>query len=312
MACKMEPRLDQNGEPIKWNPEHIPPSKPFIKIVTSAYEPMTTFNNMRFVKTRSLIFTPFHKEARYINFEVGYSQESKWLEFVSDKWANFANFFVVGFLEAIYTAIENGSPITYVQIDAKIIDYDARFRHPSKPIDNHSTPFSSPTTNIFAQRRSSGNSPNTKKSAILRNNSIIMEDAGNNYSDKEDEEGEEEEEGVEGEEGEEGKSQDVIMINDEESTRTTRSYKSFKSQESQEQEQQTSPITTAQSSSNQISTPTRQRRKRQLSDLCDMIDEPNQPIDETNQSYNKRGGGGRGRGVRGVRRGRRGRGKKLL
>src|SRR5687767_9456288 len=274
MACKMEPRLNQNGEPIKWNPEHIPPSKPFINIITSAYEPMTTFNNMRFVKTRSLIFTPFHKEAKYINFEVGYSQEAKWLEFVSDKWANFANFFVAGFLEAIYTAIENGSPITYVQIDAKIIDYDARFRHPNTPIDNHSTPLSSPTTNIFAQRRSSGNSPNTKKSAILRNNSIIMEDAGNNNSDKEDEEGEE---------GEERTSQDLIMINDEES-----------------QEQQTSPITTTQSSSNHISTPTQQPRKRQLSDLCDMIDEPEQPvIDKPKQSYNKRGGRERGRGKRG-------------
>src|SRR5688572_1939550 len=117
MACKIEPRLNQDGALINWEPSQIPVSKPFVRIVTSAYEQITTFNNMRFVKTRSLIYTPFHKEARHINFEIGYSKEAKWLEFISDKWANFANFFVAGFFEAIYTAIEKGSAVTYVQID---------------------------------------------------------------------------------------------------------------------------------------------------------------------------------------------------
>lgn len=36
----------------------------------SSYEPVTTFDNMKFVKTHSLIYTPFHKDACYINFEV--------------------------------------------------------------------------------------------------------------------------------------------------------------------------------------------------------------------------------------------------
>jgi len=177
MACKIEPRTNQDGEFINWEPSQIPPSKPFVKIVTSAYEPITTFNNMRFIKTRSLIYTPFHKEAQYVNFEIGYSKEAKWLEFISDKWANFANFFVAGFFEAAYTTMEKGLPVTYVQIDAKIIDYDPRFRHPSPLANNLFVSPSSSSTNIFAQKRnetSSGNSPNTPKP---RNDSIIMEDA---------------------------------------------------------------------------------------------------------------------------------------
>src|SRR5947207_220220 len=130
MACKIEPKLNQDGEPIKWDPEQIPGTKPFVKIVTSAYEKVATFDNMRFVKTRSLIYTPFHKEARYVNFEIGYSEEAKWLEYLNDKWAEYANFFVAGFFEGIYTSTEKGSMITLVQVNAKIIDYDVRFRHP--------------------------------------------------------------------------------------------------------------------------------------------------------------------------------------
>jgi hypothetical protein len=184
MATKIEPRSNQDGELINWKPSQIPPSKPFVKIVTSAYEPITTFDNMRFVKTRSFVYTPFHKEARYINFEIGYSQDAKWLEYINDKWANFANFFVAGFLEAVYTTIEKGSPVTYVQINAKIIDYDPRFRNPS-PANNIASP-STPSTNIFAQKRnrkSSENSPNTPKPTILRSDSITMEDAQEVISD---------------------------------------------------------------------------------------------------------------------------------
>ena len=186
MACKIELRTNQDGEFINWEPSQITPSKPFIKIVTSAYEPITTFNNMRFVKTRSLIYTPFHKEARYVNFEIGYSKEAKWLEFISDKWANFANFFVAGFFEAAYTTMEKGLPVTYIQIDAKIIDYDPRFWHPSSPTNNLSASPSRLSTNIFAQKRnemSSGNFPNTPRPAILRNDSIIMEDVQEETSD---------------------------------------------------------------------------------------------------------------------------------
>lgn len=185
MANVIEPRLGRNNEPEEWDPSKIPSTKPFMRIVTSAYEPVTTFNNMKFVKTRSLVYTPFHKEARYINFEVGYPKDAKWFEYLNDKWASYANFFVTGFFEAIYTAVENTSTVTYVQIDAKIIDYDARFRHPSSDNRVASSPVS-PSKNIFAQRRSKFSSEDfhqTSKSSISRNDSIIMEDA-QNESDK--------------------------------------------------------------------------------------------------------------------------------
>lgn len=173
MASKIEPRINQDGEPIKWEPSQIPSTKPFVNIVTSAYEEMTTLENMRFIKTRSLIYTPFHKEARYVNFEIGYSKESRWLEFINDKWSSFANFFVAGFFEGIYDAYEKGLPVTYVQVEAKVIDYDARFRSTSSPSNLTSTPTASPSANIFAQKRnkiSSSHSPHTP-----RNNSLQEE-----------------------------------------------------------------------------------------------------------------------------------------
>ena len=175
MACKIEPR-NKDSELVNWDPSQIPPSKPFVKIVTSAYEQMTTFNDMRFIKTRSPIYTPFHKESRYVNFEIGYSKEAKWLDFVSDKWANFANFFVAGFFEAVYTATEKGSPVTYMQIDAKIIDYDPRFRHSNSPAANNLAASPSTPSNVFAQRRNEMSSTNTSTPTILRNNSVTMED----------------------------------------------------------------------------------------------------------------------------------------
>jgi hypothetical protein len=179
MASKIEPRLNQHGELIKWEPSQIPSTKPFVKIVTSAYESATTDGNMQFVKTRSLIYTPFHKEARYINFEIGYLREAKWLEFINDKWTTYANFYVAGFFEGIYTAHEKGSTITHVQIEAKTIDYDARFRHLSSPSENLTTSPKSSSTNIFAQRRgklSSEHSPYTPKRSISRNDSVTMQE----------------------------------------------------------------------------------------------------------------------------------------
>lgn len=304
MACRMEPRLDRNNEPIKWVPEQIPSTKPFMKIITSAYEPVTTFDNMRFVKTRSFVYTPFHKEARYINFEVGYSREAKWLEYLSDKWANYANFFVAGFFESIYTATEKGLPATYIQIDAKIIDYDVRFRHPSSS-ENYSISSPSPSSNVFAQKRSQNsteNSPSAQKSSILRKNSITIENAQKEKSDNDS-----------NEESTAGTNQDPIMVNDNKSadsnelTRFMNYYKTFKSQESQEQQDSSSasvnqpfhldtskltPTSTTQSSSS--NTPTRQVKKRHLSELCN--DKPDQPIDEPPVIKQKRG---RGRGGRG-------------
>ncbi|CAB5357327.1 unnamed protein product [Rhizophagus irregularis] len=146
MACVMEPKMGPNGEHLKWDPTQIPSTKPFINISTSAEEPLTTYENMNFVKTRSLVYSPFHSSARNINFELGYSKDAKWLESINDKWSDYANFFVGGFLEAIYTANSK----TYAQVDAKMIDYDARFRHP-----NYQFPISSPkkSANAFAMRR---------------------------------------------------------------------------------------------------------------------------------------------------------------
>lgn len=56
MASKIVPKLNQNGQPVKWEPSQIPSTKLFVNIVTLAYEPITTFDNMRFVKIRSLIY----------------------------------------------------------------------------------------------------------------------------------------------------------------------------------------------------------------------------------------------------------------
>lgn len=157
MACVLEPRLGPNGERLKWEPEKIPSTKPFVHITTSAYEPLSTSNNMNFIKTKSLIYSPFHSVARYIHFEIGYSSESKWLEYLFDKWNEFANFFVAGFLEAIYT---DGST-TYVQIDAKLIDYDIRFRTSASNNNNYQSSPQRSVTNAFAQKRnkSTPNSP---------------------------------------------------------------------------------------------------------------------------------------------------------
>jgi hypothetical protein len=178
MACKLQPKLSPEGRPLKWNPKEIPPTKPFVRIVTSASESPTTFEDMRFVKTRSLIYTAFHKEARYVNFEIGYPKSAKWLEFVTEKWTEYANFFVVGFFEEVYAAIENGVTTTYAQIDAKCIDYDIRFRN----LNSSETQSKSPTTplkNVFAQRRNNAsleNSPKTPKPLVTRNDSVTMEE----------------------------------------------------------------------------------------------------------------------------------------
>lgn len=190
MASKMDPNLDKDGKAVNWDLAKIPPTKPFVHIVTSALENVTTFDNMHFIKTRSLIYTSYHKEARNIDFEIGYQKE-KWFEHLSDKWMNFANFFVAGFLEAIYTTNENGLNRTYAQINAKIIDCDMRFKHPNFQSDNKLT-LSSPSsssTNVFAQRRnkiSSENSPCTPKpisnssfgntTPTPKNDSINLED----------------------------------------------------------------------------------------------------------------------------------------
>ena len=300
MACKIEPKLGQDGQLAKWDPKQIPSTKPFVRIVTSAYEPVTTIDNMRFVKTRSLIYTPFHKEARYVNFEIGYPKEAKWLEFVTEKWADYANFFVAGFFEAIYTASENGTTTTYAQIDAKNIDYDIRFRHPNSPENLSVQSVQSPSSNAFAQRRnriSPEKSPTTQRSVILRNDSVTMEDAQEKTNDND----------LNNETTR--LNQDLIVNSNkpkdqsDEFNKFMNYYRMFKSQESQESQgpqgpqdpqdpqesqdsqepqqsqEQESPYKlllppTSTNARSTILTP----KKRQLSDLCHIIDDPDAPV----------------------------------
>jgi hypothetical protein len=121
----MEPKMGPSGEYLKWEPTQIPSTKPFVNISTTAQEPLSTYENTNFVKTKSLIYSPFHPAARYVNFEIGYSKEAKWLDSINDKWTDYSSFFVSGFFEATYSANDK----IYAQIDAKVIDYDVRFRH---------------------------------------------------------------------------------------------------------------------------------------------------------------------------------------
>jgi Sec7-like guanine-nucleotide exchange factor len=186
MACIIEPQLGHNGERLKWNPTKIPSTKPFIHITTSACDALSTSDNMNFVKTKSLIYSPFHSIARYINFEIGYSRESKWLEYLADKWNDFANFFVAGFLEAVYSTDEGDTATTYVQIDAKLIDYDVRFRTSSTSSSTISSPKS--LNNAFAQRRNkstSNNSPN-RRSITSRSDSATKSDSTKSDNELED------------------------------------------------------------------------------------------------------------------------------
>ena len=125
MACIMEPQKGLNNEDLKWDPTKIPPSRPFINISTSAEGQLSTYKNVNFIKTRSMVYFPFHSSARYVNFEIRYSRDARWLKSINDKWNEYSSFFVGGFLEAIYTEEDK----TYIQIDAKMIDYDIRFCH---------------------------------------------------------------------------------------------------------------------------------------------------------------------------------------
>ncbi|GET03569.1 hypothetical protein GLOIN_2v1884965 [Rhizophagus clarus] len=113
-------------------------------IIESQLE-LTVLNDMIFIKTKSLIYSPFHTVICYILFEIGYSREARWLEYLSDKWGEFANFFIIGFLEAIYT--------------------------------NEEIALFKPITNTFAQRRSklTLNKLSITKSIISKSNSNIIE-----------------------------------------------------------------------------------------------------------------------------------------
>lgn len=265
MATVLEPQLGPNGERLKWVPEKIPSTKPFMHITTSACDKLSPCENMNFIKTKSLIYSPFHSTARYINFDIGYSKESKWLEYLADKWNEFANFFVAGFFEAIYSTDESDDTPTYVQLDAKLIDYDVRFRTSTSNLNSQSPSSPRSPTNAFANRRNQStlnNSPNRKlprSDLNKRSDSIIKNDDEEAY-----------EEATEDESSENKTDQrhdEPIMIDDEPPTNT------------------------------------RKTKKRALSDLCHTDDESDQTTNESTnikpkRSYNKKGGRG-GRGGRG-------------
>src|ERR1044071_405877 len=168
MASIIHPKTGPDGEVLSWDPNQIPSTKPFINIVTSPAGPLTAQDDTNFIKTKSLIYTVFHQNARYVNFEVGYSKDAKWFEFLSDKWNDYASFYIGGFLEAIYSIPEKDTSVIYVQVDAKSIDYDVRFRTTNFS-QNQVSPTSSPKSaiNAFARRRAkSSNSPTTPKSTV--------------------------------------------------------------------------------------------------------------------------------------------------
>ena len=184
--------------------------------------------------------------------------DARWLEYINDKWANFANFFVSGFFEAIYTVHDT----TYVQIEAKIIDYDARFRHPSSPLENLTSSPTSPSTNIFAQRRSkltSEHSPRTPKHSISRNDSVTMQEGAS-----------EEESDMQGGEIDPDKDDD---------DKSTTSY-------NQNEEDSIMPH--------------KSKKKRQLLDLCNSDDDSNETI-KKNQPHSEKGSRRGSRGRRGRR-----------
>ena len=181
MASIIHPKTGPDGEVLSWDPNQIPSTKPFINIVTSPAGPLTAQDDINFIKTKSLIYTVFHQNARYINFEVGYSKDAKWFEFLSDKWNDYASFYIGGFLEAIYSIPEKDTSIIYVQVDAKSIDYDVRFRTTNFS-QNQVSATSSPKSaiNAFARRRAkSSESPTTPKST---SGSVAIQELSDNDS----------------------------------------------------------------------------------------------------------------------------------
>jgi len=94
MACTLDLKKGSNNEILQWDPKEIPSTKPFVHIVTSPTDKLTTQDDTKFIKTKSLIYSAFHQNARYVNFEVGYSKTAKWFDHLDDKWNDYSNFFV--------------------------------------------------------------------------------------------------------------------------------------------------------------------------------------------------------------------------
>src|SRR3954462_6876811 len=175
MATLIEPTIDSHNKKVSWDPTSIPPSKPFVNISTTPSDPLTTLEDVNFIKTLSSVYSSFHKTTRTVNFDIGYSKEAKWLETLNDKWSAYSNFYVAGFLEEIYVINENNTNnsagIAYAQINARIIDYDPRFRHSKSLTSNTPSTTSPKSTSTFAKRRVTA-STTTKSKTITSQSSI--------------------------------------------------------------------------------------------------------------------------------------------
>ena len=106
---------------------------------------------MKFIKTNSSIYSSFHKNTRRINFEIGYSKNATWFDSLSEKWSEYVYFFVGGFYEETYSTDEIDPSAMLTQIDARIIDYDARFRQANTLPQPKSSTSLNPLTSAFAQ-----------------------------------------------------------------------------------------------------------------------------------------------------------------
>ncbi|GBC20558.2 hypothetical protein GLOIN_2v1797865 [Rhizophagus irregularis DAOM 181602=DAOM 197198] len=191
-----------------------------------------------------------------------YSKDVRWLDSLNDKWNDYANFFVGGFLEVIYSINDR----TYAQIDAKLIDYDVRFRHLNHQTSITTTPRKQ--VNTFALRRNESAS----KSVFSPRTSLIIIDDTQEFDDS--------------------NKRNLIIIDDDESaiqpttdndelSKFVSYYKKFKESEKQDQSSRTTSSTTHSSP-----TPTYRLQKRKLSDLCNLEESDNDPDNDPNDLAN--------------------------
>ncbi|GES84728.1 hypothetical protein GLOIN_2v1873041 [Rhizophagus clarus] len=292
MACIIDPKLDQNNQPIPWDPMQIPSTKPFVNITTTAYEPLITVDNMKLVKTSTSIYSSFHKNARKINFEIGYSKDATWFDSVSEKWLDYAYFFVGGFYEATYSTNEKE---TFTQVDAKIIDYDARFKQ-ANTLSQISKSSNSPNslTNVFAQRRSASSTPQTPQKIIssqIRSQKVTHKIPQHNSSDIDTNSVVVIEDTENNDQSEISRTDSVIMedIENDNQNEILRSDSVIM----EDADQNTSKIETTLKSYNSISglancgQDITQSKKRYLSDLCDLEEKQEDQQNKSKRTYKR-------------------------
>src|SRR6266480_3819415 len=301
MACVIEPKVGPDSENLKWDPMQIPSTKPFLNISTSADEPLSSCEDMNFIKTKSLIYSPFHSTAQYVNFDIGYAKDAKWLDSINDKWSDYANFFIGGFFEATYTANEK----TYMQVNAKLIDYDVRFRNQNFSNQPRS-PVKAQVNNAFMLRRSKSSAslaslPSSPKSTKQKSNFDEDETISLKSTTRK------QKPNSESEDEQNNDSESEYLVNDRKSNKKLNQYETSTSSRQREEESDINP---------------KQSRRRKLSNLCLSEDEStndpinnelvNELVDDKEEKSgrgeksergekSKRGGRGGGRGKRGAK-----------